>query len=273
MITKEELSILKALRWYFGVLLKHPDIKEGIKCSQTIGFLISRLPEFYHNLIYVCGLTNGEAGITKEKEYEYVGRGLVDPFYRLTHTNDDCFNYVYHTLKETQKDDFSQINLRRELSTDEQGIKALLPLIALIMVQHSSLLQKAFIDCNLQEIVKQFTSKRYIADLSNSERYQLGESLLNKVNCQEIYNTLDSFLEEEKPSLSMAVLGCFIGAVGVATVAIALTVLNFVPGLVMASLGMSTTIIGLGLFSTNACKYWQNAEDDSLNLSDNFIYQ
>ncbi len=276
MLSKEELGILNALRWYFGVLLQKPKLDDDVKNSRELGLLISQLPKFYKDLIYVCGLTNGEAGLTHEKEYEYVGRGFVDPFYRLTHTNDNCFNYVFHTLKEKKKDDFSQINLRRGL-TDEIGMKALLPLVVLSMVQHKSLINKAHIEYNLPVNAKCISGKRFIADLSLKQRFDLGTNLLNQEKLLDIYNAVDSLLQEEKFSLSMMVLGGFVATLGIATVAIAFTILDVatfgMPGVILASLGVAASFSGIGLFSTNACTYWQTIGDESLDLSDNLVHQ
>jgi hypothetical protein len=81
-------------------------------------------------------------------------------------------------------------------------------------------------------------------------------------------------IEESHPSsmmnISMMVLGGFIAVAGIAAVAIALTVLNVATlgsaGLIVA--GVTATLVGVGLFATNAYKSQQLSSYESLSLSE-----
>ncbi len=72
--------------------------------------------------------------------------------------------------------------------------------------------------------------------------------------------------------LSMMVLGGFIAAVGVASVAIAFTLLNGttfgVAGLIVAGLGIGALVSGLGLFATGVCKNRQTIIDALESMTD-----
>ncbi|CEG55953.1 hypothetical protein [Legionella fallonii] len=264
MLTREERIIVSALHWYFGVLLSKPKIDNDIKHSTMLGSLIAQL-NGYSELMYVCALANGETGLTKEKEHEYVGRGFVDPFYRLTHSNDDCFYYAYNFLGEKDKNDFTGIQRIRSLGCDKQGMEALGILVMMIMTQQ---LEKLGFESMIPpDLAKTFGKKRYIADLTREQRISLVSFSPEQLN--DLYDSLGELLEvgnqeqnTQEQSLnendlnldiSMMILGGFIAAAGIAAVALAFTVLNAATmGIVLAAAGSVAILSGIGFFAKSA---------------------
>ncbi|HRD69184.1 MAG TPA: hypothetical protein PK657_03480 [Legionella sp.] len=273
MLSEKELSTLNAIYWYFGVLLGKSRLNHDTENSKILGALIEELPKFYTDMAFVCKLNNGETGLTPEKEYEYVGRGFVDPFYRLTHNNDDCYFYVQDTLEEVEKSDFSSIEKKRNLGigVDIDGINALLPLIILIMSHHKVLLKNAGI--HLESIdISSITGRGDIACLSQSDRITLGGKLLNREQQIQIHDTLDHFINIKMNSnnnLSMNILNGFIFCLGVATVALAFTVFHFATagtGLIISTLGACLMGGSLGFFISHY-ENTQKAEEHSFGFS------
>ena len=78
-------------------------------------------------------------------------------------------------------------------------------------------------------------------------------------------------------TISMMVIGGFITALGVATVAIAFTLLNVaifgVAGLVVAAIGTTAFLTGIGLFSIGTYQNRRLPADSSVDLSGNLIVQ
>ncbi|MDP3268283.1 MAG: hypothetical protein Q8M40_04475 [Legionella sp.] len=273
MLSEKELSTLNALNWYFGVLSGKARLNHDTENSKILGALIEKLPEFYPDMAFVCKLNNGETGLTPEKEYEYVGRGFVDPFYRLTHNNDDCYFYVQDILEEVEKSDFGSIEKKRHLGigVDIDGINALLPLIILIMSQHKILLKNAGIQLESIDI-RSITGRGNIACLSQTDRIALGKRLLNREQQIQIHNTLDHFINIKMNSnnnLSMHILNGFIFCLGVATVALAYTVLHAATagiGFIVGLLGASIMGGSLGFFISHY-EHTQKAEEHSFSFS------
>lgn len=279
MLTKEERKIISALHWYFGVLLSKPKVDDEIKHSTVLGSLIAQL-NGYSELMYVCALANGETGLTKEKEYEYVGRGFVDPFYRLTHSNDDCFYYAYNFLEEKDKNDITGIQRIRSLGCDKQGMEALGILIMIIMTQQ--LERFGFESMIPPDLAKTLGRKRFIADLTREQRISLVSFSPEKLN--DLYDSFGDILQADVQeqntqehtlnenylnlNIGMMILGGFIAAVGIAAVALAFTVLNAATmGVVLAAAGSVAIVSGIGFFAKGAYNNSLSSTDKSLSFS------
>lgn len=116
-------------------------------------------------------------------------------------------------------------------------------------------------------------------ELNNTRKYLLVADKAEQLNI----NTKIKLPETEAIStsstmdISMIILGGFIAAAGIAAVAIAFTVLNAATlgtvGLVVAVVGATAALSGVGLFATGTTRNKQTTYDESLNLSEHLVYK
>lgn len=104
----------------------------------------------------------------------------------------------------------------------------------------------------------------------------------NRIDANDVNISSSSNIQQEKHSssmsnISMTVLEGVIAATGIAAVAIAFTLLNAatfgIAGLVVAGVGVAAALSGIGLFAAGTYKNRQSVSDNSLDLSDNLVFQ
>lgn len=272
-LTKKELEILETLHWYFSKvgnnLLHTPEEDETY--SVQLGKLIHGLSGEFK---YLCALANGELqSFTKELEYEYIGRGLLDPFYRLTHSNDDCFKYAAYQIMGGPKnwDDGSELMKIRRQGVSIEGMKALMPFIILFFQQEESfLMDSARIGLQINgAFLTKLKGSHYIAWKSTAER----SSVFNLNQAQGFQKNLAKALEVNRNAekiyqyvgfSSKFALDCLNGLIGLGLLVLAAVLfpppavipVNAVAGYCLSGAlglaGFALTAMAFGFFSDTA---------------------
>ncbi|CAM2922160.1 hypothetical protein [Legionella worsleiensis] len=115
------------------------------------------------------------------------------------------------------------------------------------------------------EIIEQFSSFKELKSIRSVDHV----NLLKKIVNHELAKTQRELIDTNKEKPSMMILGGFIAVMGIAAVAIALTVLNTsIAGLIVTAIGIAATFTGWGLFANEAFKNKKTITDEPLDYSE-----
>lgn len=130
----EKQEIFETLLWYFSVVdgTTKPSTASTKLNSKRLGKELHSLNDASVCLMYICSMNKlipDNLDFTQDHENEFVGKGQLDPLFRLNNTNEACLHYL-RILP----------SLYPELEVNPQGLKELSPFIYLLMYKYRELL-------------------------------------------------------------------------------------------------------------------------------------
>ncbi|STX81440.1 Uncharacterised protein [Legionella busanensis] len=192
----------------------------------------------------------------------------------------------FNIVKQEIEDELNQISsinykvYKEEREKNDKINSSILKIIALKRKIQQGLYQ---FTVNLDEITKadelpetedvysdyeQLSSK--LVELQNSLEVEASHKARNikKYNdCSHLIKQQQAETQRSLKNINMQILGGFIGVLGLTTVAVAFVVFNAstfgVPGLVIAGIGVTTALLGFGLFKLGSYKNGQKNSDEN----------
>ncbi|WP_131783906.1 hypothetical protein [Legionella gresilensis] len=193
----------------------------------------------------------------------------------------------FNTLKQEIEDELNQISsinykiYKEEREKDDKIYSSILKIIALKRKIQQGLYK---FTVNLDEITKadelpetevvysdyeQLSSK--LVELQSSleveASYHKARNITKYNDCSYLIKQQQTETQRSLKNINMQILGGFIGVLGLTTVAVAFVVFNAstfgIPGLIVAGIGVTTALLGLGLFKLGSYKNGQKNSDEN----------